>query len=122
MCSSDLENNGGFASVRSRPRELNLRRERRLIARVRGDGREYSLNLYVPRPQVAFSYRWKFQTRRDEWLELSAPLAEFQATSFGEPVRAAGPVDPREIRSVGFLLGDKTAGPFRLEVEWIRVE
>ncbi len=25
-------------------------------------------------------------------------------------------------RSLGFLLGDKKAGPFKLEIEWIKVE
>ncbi len=27
-----------------------------------------------------------------------------------------------EINAAGFLLGDKKAGPFRMEVEWIKVE
>ncbi len=31
-------------------------------------------------------------------------------------------VKPEEISSVGFLLGDKKAGPFKLEVESIKVE
>ena len=29
---------------------------------------------------------------------------------------------PEEISSVGFLLGDKKAGPFKMEIEWIKVE
>ena len=45
-----LENNGGFASVRSRPKKLGLETGDVLIARLRGDGRDYTLNLYVPRP------------------------------------------------------------------------
>jgi hypothetical protein len=36
-----LENNGGFASVRSRPRTLGLQTGDSLVVRVRGDGREY---------------------------------------------------------------------------------
>lgn len=34
-----LENNGGFASVRSKPRKLDLQKDDSIIARVRGDGR-----------------------------------------------------------------------------------
>ena len=30
-------------------------------------------------------------------------------------------VNPTEVNAVGFLLGDKKAGPFELEVEWIKV-
>ncbi|MBL8794596.1 MAG: CIA30 family protein [Planctomycetia bacterium] len=47
-------------------------------------------------------------------------MDKFQATSFGRLVRDAGPVDPPEVNGLGFLLGDKKAGPFTLEVEWIR--
>ena len=36
-------------------------------------------------------------------------------------VKDAGPVDPAEVNGLGFLLGDKKAGPFKLEVEWIKV-
>ena len=31
----------------------------------------------------------------------------------------AGPVDAGKVNSVGFLLADKKAGPFKLEVQWI---
>jgi hypothetical protein len=27
-----------------------------------------------------------------------------------------------QVNGLGFLLGDKKAGPFKLEVEWIKVE
>ena len=31
-------------------------------------------------------------------------------------------MDPEEVDALGFLLGDKKAGPFKMEVEWIKVE
>lgn len=115
-----LENGGGFSSVRSRAGSLRLVPGDILIARVRGDGRTYSLNLYVPRPLLAFSYRAPVRTKKDEWIEVRLPLDRFQATSFGRPVPDAGPVDPKQVNGLGFLLGDKKAGPFRLEVDWIK--
>ena len=81
-----LENNGGFASVRSRGTNLGLERGESIVARVRGDGREYSLNLYTPTRRTAFSYRAKFSTRKDEWIEVRIPLEKFVATSFGRVV------------------------------------
>lgn len=117
-----LENNGGFASVRSRAKKLGLERGDVLLAKIKGDGREYSLNLYINRPMVAFSYRATVPTKKDEWIEVRVPLDQFVATSFGRPVRGAGPVDPAEVNAIGWLLGDKKAGPFKLEVEWVRVE
>jgi len=115
-----LENNGGFASVRSRSRKLGLRKDDVLIIRVRGDGRDYTLNLYVPRPLTAFSYRASFKTTAGEWTEITIPLNQFVATSFGRVVANATPLNPSEINSVGFLLSDKKAGPFKLEVEWVK--
>ena len=116
-----LENNGGFASLRSKAKQLGLGKDDVLVARVRGDGREYSMNLHVPRPLIAFSYRGTIPTRKGEWIEVRLPLDRFVATRFGRPVRDAGPVDPQEVSGLGFLLGDKKDGPFQLEVEWIKV-
>lgn len=115
-----LANNGGFASVRSTPTPLALRAGDELVLRVRGDGREYSLNLYVPRRQMAFSYRATFKTVPGEWIEVPFPFDRFEATSFGQVVRNQ-PLVPAEINGVGLLLGDKKQGPFRLEVAMIGV-
>ena len=117
-----LENNGGFASVRTRAKQLGLEQGDTLVIKARGDGREYTLNLYVPRPLVACSYRATMPTKKGEWIEVKLPLDKFEATSFGRPVRDAGRVDPKEVNALGFLLGDKKAGPFKLEIEWIKVE
>ncbi len=116
-----LENNGGFTSVRSVPRSLGLMPGDTLIARVRGDGREYQLNLYTPVRARAFSYRSSFRTVQDQWVDVRIPLDSFVATSFGQPVGGVGPVDPSRVTSLGFLLSDKAPGPFRLEVASIEV-
>ena len=116
-----LENNGGFASVRTRAKKIGLEKGDTLVAKVRGDGREYSLNLYLSKPLIAFSYRATVQTKKDEWIEVKLPLDKFEATSFGRVVKDAGPVKPEEINALGFMLGDKKAGPFKMEVESIKV-
>jgi NADH dehydrogenase [ubiquinone] 1 alpha subcomplex assembly factor 1 len=116
-----LENNGGFASVRSRPRTLGLQAGDTLVARVRGDGRDYQFNLYASGRARALSYRAPVQTRSGEWIEVAVPLDRFEATSFGRVLRGANPMDPRSVTSIGFLLADKTPGPFMLEVAWIKV-
>ncbi len=117
-----LENNGGFASVRTKAKKLGFKKGDTVVAKVRGDGREYVLNLYLNKPLIAFSYRATVQTKKDEWIEVKVPLDKFEATSFGRPVKDAGVVDPKEINAVGFMLSDKKAGPFKLEIESIKVE
>lgn len=117
-----LENNGGFASVRTKAKKLGLEKGDTIVAKVRGDGREYNLNLYLNKPLMAFSYRATVQTKKDEWIEVKVPLDKFEATSFGRPVKEAGAVKPEEVNALGFMLSDKKPGPFKLEVEAIKVE
>ena len=78
------------------------------------------MNLYVPRPVSAFSYRASVQTKKDEWIEVKLPLDKFEATRFGRPVPDAGAVDPQEVNGLGFLLGDKKAGPCQMNTNgWV---
>jgi monofunctional biosynthetic peptidoglycan transglycosylase len=116
-----LENNGGFASVRSRRTDLGLKPDDTLVIRLKGDGREYLLNLYVPSLRVAYSYRAAIPTKAGEWTEVRIPLKECYATSFGNKVPNAGPVDAPKVNSMGFMLADKKAGPFKLEIAWVKV-
>ncbi len=113
-----LENNGGFASVRCRSTRLDLSKDEAVKFKVRGDGRTYYFNINVPSLIPAFSYRAKFETEKDKWQEIQIPLKDFRATSFGREI--PGSLDPAKAEAVGFLLVDKTAGPFKLEVAWIK--
>ncbi len=117
-----LENNGGFASVRSRAKKLGLQAGDTVVAKIRGDGREYSLNLYLNRPLIAFSYRATVVTKKDEWIEVRVPLDRFEATSFGRVMKNDGTVKPEEVNSLGFMLSDKKPGSFRLEIESIGID
>jgi NADH dehydrogenase [ubiquinone] 1 alpha subcomplex assembly factor 1 len=86
-----LENNGGFASVRSKPADFNIIAGDAIVVRVKGDGREYVLNLYTKSRRMAFSYRAPLPTKQGEWTEVSVPLAEFIPTAFGRRVQGMGP-------------------------------
>jgi NADH dehydrogenase [ubiquinone] 1 alpha subcomplex assembly factor 1 len=114
-----LENNGGFASIRSSPRALSLRSSDTFHIRLRGDGRTYFLNLYVKNSRPAFSFRAAIQTTANEWLEVRVPVQRFQATWFGRQVD--DPLEIERVNSLGFMVSDGIAGPFRLEIQSIQV-
>jgi NADH dehydrogenase [ubiquinone] 1 alpha subcomplex assembly factor 1 len=116
-----LENNGGFASVRTKPGDLNIKAGDAIVVRVKGDGREYVLNLYTKSRRMAFSYRAPLPTKQDEWTEVAVPLEDFIPTAFGRRVQGMGPVEPGQINGLGFMLSDKKPGTFKLEVEAIGV-
>lgn len=115
-----LANNGGFASVRSSPSRLNLQAGDELLVRVRGDGRKYYLDVRSPSNRMAFSYRVSIQTQAGKWQEFRVPMSMFVGTSFGRTLPNARPV-AAQVNSIGFTLSDKREGPFKLEVDSIRV-
>lgn len=115
-----LENNGGFASVRARGANLGLEKDDVIVARVRGDGRQYNFNLYAQRNLGGFSYRQSFKTKKGEWIEVQLPVDKSVATWRGRMFPDER-LDPSKVTGLGFLLGDKKAGPFKLEVDWIKV-
>lgn len=117
-----LENRGGFASIRTNPENLGLEGYDTIAVRVRGDGRTYYLDLRSSTLFGAASYRAPLNTQEDTWQEIRIPLRDFKYSAFGTPIAGAEPITAGEVRSVGFTVADKKAGPFRLEVARIAAE
>ena len=117
--SLSLENRGGFASIRTRPADLNLDGYDTIALRVKGDGRTYYINLRTSSGRAAGSYRAPLKTQKGTWQEVRIPLKDFKYTAFGRRIAGADPLMANKVQSVGFTLSDKQAGFFRLEVDWI---
>ena len=113
-----LENNGGFASVRTAVRS-DLTAFRGLVLRVRGDGRTYEVRLRTDDRFDGIAYRAEFDTEPGEWMTVVLPFDRFVPTFRGYVPRDAPPLDPSAIGQLGLLLGDKREGAFRLEVRRI---
>jgi len=115
-----LENNGGFASIRSRLGKYDLSECEALLIRVRGDGQQYACNIRTDFAIMAGSYQQRFETEKNEWQDITLPFHNFVAASFGQVMRDAPKLDTENVRSFGFTISDKQPGPFKLEVDWIR--
>ncbi len=114
-----LENNGGFASVRTDLSAYDLSAFDALMLSVRGDGRTYEVRFRTDQRFDGIAYRAAFATTADTWTTVVVPFDTFVATFRGYTPRNAPPLDPGAIRQLGLLIGDKREGPFRLEVERI---
>jgi uncharacterized surface protein with fasciclin (FAS1) repeats len=113
-----LQNNGGFSSIRTRPQDLQLGGYDGLAIRVRGDGRTYKLALRTSRTSRWIAYWADFATTKGAWTSVRLPFSKWVPTTFGR--KLPGPkLRPSSINSVGFMLYDKKAGPFSLEVDSI---
>ncbi len=115
-----LENNGGFATVRSPARNLGLEGFDGLLIRLKGDGRRYSLGcLPSDRRMEINTWRFDFQTKKNEWMEIRVPFASLQHSIMGRRLPTP-PIAGEKIRSLSFMIGDKNEEPFRLEIDWVQ--
>ena len=117
-----LARGGGFASVRSGPRDWATSGAQSILMRIRGDGRQYKLTLRTDDAFDGAQYQARFQPPAGEWVEVRLPVGEFIATFRGRILRDAPGLDPARIRTLGLMISDRQAGPFELQVDWIAVE
>jgi monofunctional biosynthetic peptidoglycan transglycosylase len=115
-----LENNGGFASVRSSPTRHDLTGCGGFVIRLRGDGRRYKFTVRTETGFDAPLYQCAFETKRGEWEEHRLAFKDFVPTFRGRILTGVPPLDPGKITSVGLLISEKQNGPFQLEVAWIK--
>jgi NADH dehydrogenase [ubiquinone] 1 alpha subcomplex assembly factor 1 len=111
-----LEHGGGFASIRSAPAPLDLSGAAGLALRVRGDGKRYKVNLRTDDALDGVTWQAAFETATGGWEVILLPLDLFEPVLRGRPAPQAGPLRPGRVRTVGFVIADRQAGPFRLEI------
>lgn len=117
-----LENSGGFASVRTAPRNWGGDGATAFLLRVRGDGKTYKFTLRTSDGFDGIQYQLRFTTVAGEWIEVRLPVDEFVATFRGRKVPFAPALDPARVRALGLMVSDKQAGPFELLVDRIAIE
>ena len=115
-----LERGGGFASVRSRPAQMDLSAYDGLAIRVRGDGKRYRLRLRADPEFDGVAYQVGFETQAGVWETMRFSFDRFRPTYRGRDVPDAPPLSLDTIMSFGWMIADKQAGPFRLEIDWVR--
>lgn len=116
-----LENQGGFASLRSPADSYDLGGCRQANIRVKGDGRCYQLGLRIDRYFDGVSYLAEFHAPADQWQDISLPFEYFLPTHHGQVLAHAAALDLTRIKSFVLLITGRQEGPFHLEVAWLKV-
>jgi hypothetical protein len=111
-----LDQGGGFASIRSGAGPLDLSGCTALSLRVRGDGHRYKVNLRIDAAVDGIAWQARLEVPAVEWRTVVLPLTAFLPTWRGRLVPEAGALEPGRLASLGFLIADGQAGPFRLEI------
>ena len=110
-----LENNGGFASVRHDLNNINLSSTEGIFIKVKGDGRKYQFRIRSQASRWA-NYSQEFKTKKDIVQSFFLPYKDFKPSWRGRSVRNVPTLTGKVVRGIGFLLGDKIQGKFKLEI------
>lgn len=119
-----LENNGGFASVRTQANApADLSDFKGLSVRVLGDGKTYCLRVRTVKNGriTRYSYEARFDTSPGEWQTHKLPYNEFKPVFRGNSVRGNPEMNTDAVIELGFMIQDGQEGPFRLGVSSISV-
>ncbi len=117
-----LDNNGGFASVRSPlidpTATMRWADNIEMIVEVRGDGRTWAVEVRMEGDDGGWIS--SITTSAEEVTAVALPWATFEpVTRFLDPRSSAVPLEPARIVSVAFYLVDGVEAPFRLELRSI---
>ena len=119
-----LENNGGFASMRTQARSpADLSDFKGFSVRVLGDGKTYCLRVKTVKNGrvTSYSYEARFTTTSGEWETHKLPYNDFKPVFRGEGVRGNPELNSDAVIELGFMIRDGQEGPFRLGVSKLSV-
>lgn len=115
-----LDNNGGFASIRT---ELNTQSQNTkaiaIALRVKGDGQIYQLRLRTTNSLDGAAYTHSFKTVKNEWVNINFAPSDFTLTYRGRMLEQQPTIDFDDIKQLGFMIAGKQEGEFELEVSKI---
>lgn len=115
-----LENRGGFTLVRWPIEKLDLSSLTGIVIRIRGDGQQYRFRLRTDNEFDGISYQAKFRASSQAWVTIKLPFSAFIPTYRGRILEDKKSLDLSKIHQVGFMIADKQAGDFQLEIESIK--
>lgn len=117
--SVSLENNGGFASIQYHFPSKDIKGYKKALILLKGDGKSYQFRMKSNLKEKA-SYIYTFKTTGD-WQTLEVPLKEMEPVFRGNKLNLPN-FSAATIQEIRFLIGNKKAEDFRLEIDRIELE
>ena len=110
-----LENNGGFSSIKRSIESPAHEIDSAELVFV-GDGRTYQLRFTTSKDGNRVQYKHDFNTIKGGQFNKVFHFNDFQAVFRGRLLSDAPELKSRDIKQVGFLIADKQASPFKLDL------
>jgi hypothetical protein len=116
-----LENNGGFASLRSPVKDYNFEKFSGIEIKIKGDGKRYSISMKETTYFSGYFYTSTFETKKDEWVTIRIPFEQFKLYYFGKETKSGKKIPLNNIKEISLLIGDKQEGDFTAEIDYIKL-
>jgi hypothetical protein len=109
-----LDNNGGFSSLRHRFSSMEIKDFKEVVLRVKGDGKKYQFRV-KDNSSNYHSFIAVFETN-GAWQTIKIKLSEMYPTFRGRAL-SIGNLSSDSIEELTFLIGNKKAESFKLEID-----
>ena len=116
-----LENNGGFASLRSAVKDYNFENFSGLEIKIKGDGKRYSISMKETTYFSGYFYTSIFEAKKDEWVTIKIPFDQLKLYYFGKDAKSNKKLPLNNIKEISLSIGDKQEGNFITEIDYIKL-
>jgi len=116
-----LENNGGFASLRSPVKDYNFENFSGIEIRIKGDGNRYSISMKETTYFNGLFYTATFETKINEWITIKIPFDKVKPYYFGREVNSNKKIPLNNIKEISLLIGDKQEGSFKAAIGHVKL-
>lgn len=117
-----LENNGGFTKLDSRLQKMDLSQFSTVRIRAKGTGHVAGFRLDLNQRFYLPNYKYMLDPT-DDWKEYEFPLSQVKEYQMGN--QTGNSLSKKQLANIirmGFIMSNKTDGPFKWEIDWIRFE
>lgn len=114
-----LENNGGFSSVQHRFKSIDSNDFSKFVIHIKGDGKTYQFRIKANANDY-YSYIFNFSTTGD-WQIIEIPFREMSPSFRGTLLNKVN-FSGEKMQEIGFLIGNKKAEDFTLEIKKIELQ
>lgn len=118
---TSLQNNGGFASIRSQNLSLQLANYKTVEIRYKtSSNRTFGLRLALYNRFYMPNLKYNFSSSKGEWKTLEIPVTDFKVYRMGNLISDDVPIKKmKDVIRVGIIVADKKEGPFEIEIDYI---
>lgn len=118
--SVSLENNGGFASIRSAYDRYKMASFNQIEIRYRSNAYDFAMTLELFQQFYRPYFKYNLPDTKNEWVIRTIDLKDFKAYSLGKYLGyKLDNKDKNNIIRMGFISDEKRAGAYMIEIDYI---